>query len=273
MDNIRLIALDLDGTLIQNNTISTANIQALRDCINKGIKVILVTGRPYCFTKMLAKKIDDRVGVIAANGAICEIGNHIQENLIKDEALPNIIDILKKYSSAHAFFKGKKYFYTHEAYDQRFLYDHMNEQMPSDCRVESFTSLSWDELKQKANSIAKVLVYDFDENKLASLRKEIECIKNISVTDYQKISFDINAEEVNKGKAIQNALRDLQITSKELMAIGDGNNDIPMFQLAGVSIAMGNASEEVKSYCNFVTDDYKNDGVAKAISKYVLHNK
>lgn len=269
---IRLIALDLDGTLLVNKKISEKNIQTLRSCIEKGIQVVLVTGRPYCFTKMLARKIDESVGVIAANGAIYEIGTHYMEKTLDNAVIPVLVDILKKYPSAHAFFKGKHEFYTHEPYDDRFLYDHMNDIFSEESRVHSNVNLSFDELKKQTKDILKILVYDFNEQMLSELRKEIECVVNICVTDYQKISFDVNAAKVDKGVAIDEVLQKLHIDHSQVMAFGDGNNDIPMFQRAGMSVAMGNASDEVKAYCDFITDDYREDGVANAIMKFILHS-
>ena len=268
--NIKLIALDLDGTLLVKRNISEKNLQALRACIERGIQIILVSGRPYCFTKMLAHKIGKNVGIIAANGAIYEIGNLYKEKTIKNDRIPLVVDTLKKYSSAHAFFKGKREFYTHDGYDERFLYDHMNDLFSDDTKVHSNVNLSFEELKNKTRNILKVLVYDFDEENLNKLRKEIECIEDISVTDYQKISFDINAAMIDKGKAIDEILQKLNIKHSEVMAFGDGNNDISMFQRVGISVAMGNASDEVKSYCDIITDDYREDGVANAIYKYIL---
>ena len=73
--------------------------------------------------------------------------------------------------------------------DERFLYDHINNQLPAEVQVTSFTGMSWEDLKHHAHDIAKILVYDMQTDRLLKARKQIECIENITVTDYQPISL------------------------------------------------------------------------------------
>ena len=184
--------------------------------------------------------------------------------------LYQIIDVLKEHAHARAFFKGKHEFFTHEPYDERFLYDHINNQLPADVQVTSFTGMSWEELKHHAHDIAKILVYDMQTDRLLKARKQIECIENITVTDYQPISFDITAGGVHKGNAIKAVLQSLHLKKEEFMAFGDAMNDLPMFAEAGLTVAMANAAEEIQASCDIVTADYMDDGVAKAIQRYIL---
>ena len=242
MPEIRLIGLDLDGTLLRkDNSVSDENISALQECIKQNIQIYLISGRPYCFTRM-----------------------------IEPHVLYQIIDVLKEHAHAHAFFKGKHEFFTHEPYDERFLYDHINNQLPAAVQVTSFTGMSWEELKHHAHDIAKILVYDMQTERLLKARKQIECIENITVTDYQPISFDITAGGVHKGNAIKAVLQSLHLKKEEFMAFGDAMNDLPMFAEAGLTVAMANAAEEIQASCDIVTADYMDDGVAKAIQRYIL---
>ena len=99
---------------------------------------------------------------------------------------------------------------------------------------------------------------------------EAACIENITVTDYQPISFDITAGGVHKGNAIKAVLQSLHLKKEEFMAFGDAMNDLPMFAEAGLTVAMANAAEEIQASCDIVTADYMDDGVAKAIQRYIL---
>ena len=96
------------------------------------------------------------------------------------------------------------------------------------------------------------------------------CIENTTVTNYQPISFDITAGGVNKGNAIKAVLQALHLKKEEFMAFGDAQNDLPMFQEAGLTVAMANAREEIQAACDIVTSDFMDDGVAKAIQRYIL---
>lgn len=269
MNNIKIIGIDLDGTLLNRKRIvSEQDKTAIRMCIDKGIQVYLITGRPYCFAKYIASTIADGIHVISANGGLYEIGNRIQQQSIHKDALSRIIKYLSS-STAHAFFKGKHDFYTHEPYDKRFLYDHMNIDFASSLQVCSHTDMTWEALQEQVHDIVKILVYDLDEEKLRNVRDKIECIEGITLTDYQKISFDITGDHVNKGIAINDILKYYRFQKENFMAIGDAHNDISMFHEAGLKIAMGNADDEIKAYCDAVTTDCDHSGVANAIQTYI----
>lgn len=271
--NIRIVGIDLDGTLLEkDHSISDRNIRALRWCLDHDIMVYLVTGRPYCFTRYLASQIDHRVKVVAANGGIYEIGNHMIHTSISNEKLSDLIDILKD-TGMKAFFKGKHDFYTHEPYDQRFLYDHFNHIYPNELKVHSYCELSWNEIRKQAHDIVKILVYHTNEQCLVQARKRIEDTDIVEITDYQRISFDITAKGINKGNIMKRILEEYNLEKDQFMAIGDGNNDIPMFMQAGLRIAMGNANDDVKALCHRITEDVTHDGVAKAIEQeWHIHN-
>ncbi|MEG1475186.1 MAG: HAD family hydrolase [Longicatena sp.] len=273
MNNIKMLGIDLDGTLLnKEKTVSEKNKQAILACINNGIEVYLISGRPYCFTKYIANLISDKVKTIAANGGTYEIGNRCIEQPIIKDSIDAIVEALKQ-TNAHAFFKGKHEFFTHEPYDKQFLYDHMNPVFSMDNQVLSKVELNWDTLKAEAHDIVKILVYDRDIDALKQLRKQIECIKNIEITDYQAISFDLTANKVNKGNAIKEVLKENGWNKMNFMAIGDANNDLPMFREASLKVAMQNASQEIKEYCDVVTTACEEDGVAKAIEDYILISK
>lgn len=268
MPELSLIAIDLDGTLLTSKkTVDEATRQEVRSCIREGIRILLVSGRPYCFARMVADWIHPSVGVIASNGAIYEQNKQIIEQPLSQEALQAIIDVMEVHPFAHAFFKGHYQFYTHEPYDKRFLYDHIRE-LPSSCPVHSYTKLDWCQVKRQAHDILKVLVYDMDTQRLSALRKEMAAIKDITVTDYQAISFDITAAGIDKGSALRSILRAYQIPKAEFLAIGDANNDIPMWKEAGIKAAMGNASNAIQQYCDIVGEDCDHQGVAKLIHHF-----
>lgn len=266
---IQLVGLDIDGTLMtRDHRISRRNKAAITTCLDKGCQVYLITGRPYCFAKQIALQIDERIRVVAYNGGLYETLDQIQEYPIEEQALRNVADQLQE-AGARAFFKGRRVFYTHEPYDYRFLYDHENSKYPEALQVHSYTELDWSILREAAHDILKVLVYHPQPAVLNRARKKILALQSVEVTDYQDISFDINACQVNKGAIIQKILQELDISKDAFMAIGDSNNDIAMFEQAGWSVAMGNANQQIKQLCCAVTDDVERDGVAAALELYV----
>ena len=123
MNKYQAVCLDLDGTLFgKDSTISQKNKEVLKACLDKGIQVYFVSGRPYFFTKYQASLVDERVQVISSNGGCYDKGDTIVKKCIPQKCLAEIIDCLKETKSP-AFFKSKDTIYAHEDYDARFMYD------------------------------------------------------------------------------------------------------------------------------------------------------
>lgn len=263
--NRPFICLDLDGTLLNRQSrISERNQQALKKCLDEGAAVYFVTGRPYCFTKALAMTVDPRIGVISSAGACYEWEQERIITPVPEPALEAFMDCLEQ-SAAHAFLKGLHDFYTHDAYDERFLYDRMNGWFPADCQVQSFTNLSFSELRGQAHDIHKILVYEEERERLDIFEKQLSGINGIQVSRYNDISFDVTAAGVDKGKAIRDIRSRLGISRDCVLAIGDAANDLPMLQEAGIPIAMGNAREEILRFCKWTTTSNEEDGVAQVL--------
>ena len=173
MNNYQAVCLDLDGTLFgKDSTISKRNKEALRACLDKGIQVYFVSGRPYFFTKYQALSVDERIQVISGNGGCYDKGDMLVEKCISQECLVKIMNCLKETRSP-AFFKSKDTIYAHEDYDARFMYDEWRE-LPQFPNTKSYPNLSWEELKDKTKDIVKILIYDMDKVLLRKLRQRIE---------------------------------------------------------------------------------------------------
>lgn len=277
MSNFRMVCVDLDGTLLDaSQEISEENREALRLCISRGVRVYLVTGRPYCFTRYQAERISgrtgcilDRVGCICANGACIEDGEYLAVHEIGEKPLGLFIGELEK-SGCKAFFKALASFYTHEEYDERFLYQHRKELFTEKLRLETYTGLSYPQLRENALHILKVLVYDEDKDALRGLRESVEGIKGLGVSSYNELSIDVTAHGVDKGSGIREVCAGNGIRKEEILAIGDSWNDLPMFAAAGFRVAMGNAEERIKSLADAVTGTNTENGVARALERFVI---
>ena len=230
-----MVCIDLDGTLLNSQSrISDRNQRALKKCLDEGAAVYFVTGRPYCFTKSLAETVDKFVDCLEA-------------------------------STAHAFFKGLHSFYTHDAYDKRFLYDGMNDWFSPGCQVRSHVNLPYAALREQAKEIHKILVYEEERSQLDIFEEQVSEIPGIQVSRYNDISFDVTAAGVDKGHAIRDICKRLGIAREVVLAIGDAPNDMPMLKEAGIRVAMGNAKEEIRSFCERMTASNEEDGVAQVL--------
>ncbi len=267
----KLICLDLDGTLLGSKSkLSERNRDALIQCLNNEQQVYLVTGRPVCFSHWIARQIDPRIQIICCNGAWYQLSDQLIRHEISDATIASIQAILQRFPSVHAFFKGEHHIYTSSAYDPRFFYDHINPDLPDSQRTLSHFSLSPSILLQKAKCILKVLVYDEDPNVMSDLRTQIERLGGVHVMGYCNISFDIVAQSVDKSIAIRKVCAQHNIPMEQVLAIGDGENDLQMLKQAGLGIAMGNASISLQTQADLIAPSNDEDGVAWALQHYAL---
>jgi hydroxymethylpyrimidine pyrophosphatase-like HAD family hydrolase len=109
-----------------------------------------------------------------------------------------------------------------------------------------------------------------DEDKLKAWKEIEETIPDIEITGALDNNIEVNAAGVSKGKTLVNLGKLLGIRREEIMACGDGANDTDMIREAGLGVAMANAVECVKEAADVMTDSNDEEGVAKAIEKYVL---
>lgn len=267
----KCICLDLDGTLLASNkTVSDTNRAALVRCLDNGQQVYLVTGRPVCFSNWIAQKIDPRIRIICCNGAWYQLSDQTIQHEISPIGIRSLVDALEQFPTVHAFFKGAHDIYTASAYDPRFLYEHINTDLPDAQKCHSHSALPLSALREQAQHILKVLIYEPNPQTLLDFRAHLESIPEIQVTGSCPLGFDIVAQGVDKSRAIQAVCAHLHILPEEVLAIGDGDNDLCMLQMAGLGIAMGNAPAEVQALADVIAPTNDEDGVAWALQHYAL---
>jgi Cof subfamily protein (haloacid dehalogenase superfamily) len=118
-------------------------------------------------------------------------------------------------------------------------------------------------------SIYKFISFSFEEKVLEELKGELSRLEGIAVSSSGKENIEINSINAQKGLALTEFVRRMNISLDQTMAIGDNFNDVSMFKRVGRAVAMGNAPEGVRQHSNHVTDTNKNDGVGKAILEII----
>jgi HAD superfamily hydrolase (TIGR01484 family) len=240
---IKLIALDMDGTLLNDDhEVSEANRKAIKAAEKKGVHVILSTGRPYATCSDYAKSLELSSYLITVNGSEVydEQAQLIQQQMINTEHIQWMYEISKTYKTGFWAISLEQVY---------------REEMPEDIAASKWLKFGFD--IQDDHVRAKVL-------DLLQTKKDLE-ISNSSPTN-----IEVNGLGVNKAKAIAFVGERLGITMDEVMAVGDSLNDLAMIKEAGLGVAMGNAQDIVKKTANWVTASNQEDGVAKAIEKWVL---
>lgn len=265
---LKLLAIDMDGTLLNDKKeLTKENIEAITYAQNKGVKVVLATGRPIEGIKKymdILNMLKDDEYSINFNGAVI-YGN--SGNKIISSTTINGYDLKQFYKTAinlnaniHAFSlerglitpKISKYT-IHEA-----------ELNNIEINIIDFNKIPDDEKIIKAMYIDEPSYLD-------------EYIKNIpsyiSSDFYTAKSapffYEIMNKDIDKWKGVKKLADYLGINDDEIMCIGDANNDLPMVKNAFIGVAMENATDDVKKVCKFITKNNNDSGVAHAIYKFI----
>ncbi|MBA9027644.1 HAD family hydrolase [Peribacillus huizhouensis] len=254
---VRAIFIDMDGTLLKaSNNISSRNMEAINRLINQGVKVFLATGRHYEVTAPYHKEIGLQTPMICLNGAAihdAETGRAMQMKTVRlNEERFHQLTAENSYNVIIHTANGLYCKETNEEIDYWTKVGQIPPRYIGDLRQAYYQ----DVLKYSVRTGAPT-------PELSSLfKKEAEVIN-------WNDGFEMVAPNVSKWSAIKNLLHAFRISPSEVVAIGDGPNDIEMLRHVGTGVAMENASEEVKAAADFVTGHHENDGLAEFIETYL----
>jgi len=271
---VKLIALDLDGTIISNSTnISDKCIDSIIEADNNGITVAICTGRVMGEIPEKIKEIKNIKYFITSGGSaiIDEKGTLLYSDTISAETADKILDILVEYDCLiDLYINGNGHMQTSDL--QKL--DHYNvndgfDEILRNSRIYTDNIIDfYNENKPELEKINIFFANKKDKNEAMYRISQLEPAPKIAYS--MEHNLEITSNTSCKGQALQYLSRINGANMSEVMAIGDSNNDISMLKLAGVSVAMGNASETVRNAARYITDTCENNGVAKAISLYAL---
>jgi len=264
---IKLIASDLDGTLLNDEwKISPRNIEAIRQAVEKGVKVTLATGRMAAATRKYARELGLDVPIITYHGALVEqalSGEVLYRKVVPVELAAEIIDhLLKKDIHTQVFIKDKVYVRQSNAYSE--AYGKMNSLQVEEVDFEKL-------LREEPEGMEKILCIG-EEDVLKRVADELSgtYAGKLHFTSSKANFFDMIHPEVNKGNALKALADQWGIMANEVMACGDSLNDSEMITYAGIGVAMKNAHPQIISIASYVSSSNCEDGVAEAIEKFVL---
>ena len=271
---IKMIGLDLDGTLLTDKKELTDRTKAaLCRAIELGITVLVASGRPWMGVPEELRNFPGMRYALTSNGArIIDTKDDrvIEEHLLSPELALKALAVCGKYDTLQeVYFDGQGY-----APEDQMAYVEKYHRNPSMCEYMRKTRLPVKDIRklveQENRGLDKVqaLFADMDERETAW--KELEQEKGLELVGSLQYNIEINAAGVNKGTGLVNLGRMLGIRRKEIMAFGDGDNDIAMLREAGFGVAMANADEQVKAAADYITLSNEEEGVAEAIERLVL---
>jgi 5-amino-6-(5-phospho-D-ribitylamino)uracil phosphatase len=242
-NEIKLIALDMDGTLLNNkHEVTSENRRAIKEALDKGIYVVLSTGRSLLTCREHADALELNSYLVTVNGS--EIWDHnrelVERNFVKPELIHWMWELTQQHNSKFWAISTERNWFN---------------EMPEDIH-----SVEW--LKFGFN-------FDDDETRETVFQKLHEK-GEFELSNSTPKNIEVNPAGINKAKGLKVVCERLGIEMENVMSCGDSLNDLAMIKESGIGVAMGNAQDVVKEAADWVTASNEEHGVALAIRKFVL---
>ncbi len=269
---IKLIALDMDGTLLdEQKELKQAQIEAIHQAVEAGVKIVLCTGRPLVGVKPFVEQLGfdtEEEFIIVNNG--CSTHSTKDWSLIDWEEL-SVADIdylatfIENDDVQISLFDEEDYFV---------LAEKANARVDLDAGLVGMTPqpIDLEEARSgKHRFFEAMFVGEKEHIDTFEAAHNLVLSQQYSTVRSQDYLLEILPNGASKASGLKKLADRLGILPEEIMAMGDANNDLEMIEFAGLGIAMGNANEQVKAIAQDITDTNENNGVAKAIEKHILN--
>ena len=272
--SIKLIALDLDGTLLTTDKRITARTRAaIEECEKRGIEIVPATGRAMRAVPAEILELPGvRYGIFTNGASVWDIREEksIAAQYIDWQTALKAIEILERYPMLYdLYIEGRG------ICEAQFL-ERLEEfgVPPENCRIIRSSRQPVPNLiaylKEFHPPVQKINLIFREKAVKAEVRRELSQIDALSVTSSLPWNLEVNAQGATKGGGLELLRAHLNISSEETMAVGEGENDLPMLQAAGLGIAMENGADFLKKQADIITLTNDRVGVAAAIDQYAL---
>jgi Cof subfamily protein (haloacid dehalogenase superfamily) len=269
----RAVALDLDGTLLDSRrNIRHDSLAALREVRDKGIMVILVTGRHHVASFAYHDQMGLETPIICCNGAyVFDYANsrELAANPLRKEQALALVDISRRHG-VHDFV------YTEDAMTFEEENDHVRgfrawgNGLPEKVRPTLHHVENFESVIKNAKLIWKLVVSHPDGAVLNDCIVEMKQVVDANYECSWQNRMDVVQTGNSKGDRLAEWVSAQGFSLSEVIAFGDGENDISMLTQVGLGIAMGNGSDDVKACADWITGGNDGNGIATALRRFVL---
>lgn len=265
----RMIVLDLDGTLTNSQKIITKRTkEALFEAQERGVKVVLASGRPTYGIVPLSKELElEKYGsyILSFNGG--QIRNEKTKEIIFGQTLPKetmgrLIDLAKQYEVDFLTYENGTIITNNQG----------NEYVCVESKINQMPVREIENMKQYVNfEVPKMLMVGHGEH-MAMVEPKIQEAMEGKLSIYRSEPFflEVMPKGIDKAASLERLLARTGMKKEEVIACGDGFNDLSMIQFAGLGVAMENAQEIVKQHADYITNSNDEDGIANVIEKFIL---
>ena len=273
MNDIRLLAMDIDGTILtREKQLTDRTKAAIEAATDAGIAVALVTGRPYYGIPEELMSLRGLGYIISSNGAVT---TDLQENKLlrtanlDPEYAQEIISVPRIYDLVYVVFLNGIGYSELEPFDRHIR---MIDNPGIETYIRKSRRITYDMdglIRQAENGIENIWLIAHDQDERNALNREIHEKWDVRTVLTGKTDVEIGSPLADKGMALSELAAGLGIEKKNILAMGDSGNDLGMLKAAGVAVAMGNAEENVKRLADMVTGSNSEDGAAMLIETLV----
>lgn len=246
--DIKLIALDMDGTLLNDDmVVSKENEEAIKQAINEGVHVVLATGRPMVMVESFSKQLELPSYIVTVNGGeIWTVDMELlEQHYLQAEDIGMMWNLTREIGGFYVWMVSSKEVYINE--------------LPED-----YLEQNWLKFGCQAENL----------DHLNQLKAELlNHLDRLELTNSFPNNIEVNPIGINKLVALEKVCEKLGITMDNVMAVGDSLNDKKMIEGAGLGVAVGNAQNLIKEVADVTVETNNEHGVARAIEKYVLNKK
>jgi len=279
---IKLIASDLDGTIIDNKySIPEDNLKAINDLRKANIPLVVCTGKTYSISKDICKNLNANFGIFGNGTQIIDLstGQEIARKILTYDEIKSCSSVIEKHNlHVHAYTENGIVTKNLEYMDLR-----NSILFPNKIKFEIVDTVL-DYIEKQDTTVFKLIISS--SSNLLNVKEEIEATTNLTITHISKKGIykdiiinkeyeylDISPLNVSKGNALKILSDYLELSKDNILSVGDNINDIDMFLASGIGAAVNNAYDEVKQVATYVTNNSaETAGFAEAIYKFVPFN-
>ncbi|MDF2888243.1 MAG: Cof-like hydrolase [Lacrimispora sp.] len=277
---IRLVASDMDGTLLNRyGKVSLKNQAAVHALNRRNIGFVVCTGRNYADAYAPLKEAGISCDIICMNGAavFSSEGEQIRKQTLFKSQISRILNICQPFSVLYDFMTDEGSYTTSSpeefkaSFENKIFLSMVSEEHTFETIVKRFQFVSEEVLLHSETDIYKMSIVHEDPQVLSYIRSCLEKEEGISIASSAATNLEITHFYAQKGNALLEYAINAKIHPREILAMGDSENDLSMLILPlGYTVAMDNGSDVIKKNARLVTRSNEEDGVAAAIETLVL---
>src|SRR5215207_2434575 len=262
---IAAVLADVDGTLVTKNKVLTPRaISAVKTLQARGVLFAITSGRPPRGMRMLVEPLGMKVPMAAFNGGIVILPDMtvVDERAVPADVAPAVIETIRAHGLYVWIYRSTEWYVT----------DPRAPHAERESRTVQFPPTVVESYDPYLDRAVKIVGVSDDHGLVARCEAAVQQQfgAQVSAARSQPHYLDVTHPTANKGVVIERLSTYFKIPLERIATLGDQPNDVLMFKRSGLSIAMGNASEEVQNQATYVTDSHEDEGFAKAIEGFIL---